>query len=115
MNEIITAQSDPAQFDRFKANRVADEMLLLLAGFLPAGSDIWLRENRPDVFSNLEMAHREVKSAILDDNYHRFVASVKNCAAKFLQAEKVYQDESSRPRRLTCSGSHQDCTEAGVN
>ena len=48
--------SDLQPFERARAKRIANDLMHILAGYLPADSCVWLSQHRPDVSRFLDEA-----------------------------------------------------------
>jgi len=96
-------------------NRIANDLLQFLAGYLPEGFYAWATECRPDVARYVGEAGSAVQVAASAGDKEEFAAAVECCAAMYLQAVDVYEKDGKRVRRLTYGGVSRGCGEAGIN
>lgn len=108
VSDMVTTSAHPLQFDQAQAERIADDLVLLLAGYLPSGFNELMGKRRLDVIRQLDATVAEVLASCFGGDQERFVAAIANCTSKHLQAVVSYGNEVKRVQGLSCDSAPKD-------
>lgn len=88
----------PLHLGQARMKRTADNLVLILNEYLPAGCFEWLAE-RTDIGSVLAVARERLDAAVISCDRAEFVAAVQNLTARYQGVPTVYQQETMRAQK----------------